>query len=130
MSGLPVARVIVFAVDMAKMTAFYEDVLGLERVVGDDDPTEFVSLRSGPIQLSLHRVPDRFARDIEIADPPEPRHGTPLKVAFGVDDVAATRTALESRGARMDPVRVFGELHLCDGVDPEGNIFQITNRIG
>ena len=129
MATLELARVIIFAKDMSKMAAFYGEILGLPRIETADDAADFVSFRAGAIELALHGIPDEYARNIEIADPPVARAGTPLKVAFGVTDVAATRAALEARGASLDPVREFGGLHLCDGIDPEGNVFQLSNRV-
>ena len=41
---------------------------------------------------------------------------------------AAARDLLIDRGAFMGPVNVFGDLHLCDGEDPDGNRFQLSNR--
>ena len=38
-------------------------------------------------------------------------------------DLAATRARLEAHGAIMDPPR---DPRRCDGVDPEGNVFQIA----
>jgi len=47
---------------------------------------------------------------------------------FHADDVAAAREDLVSRGAKMGPVKIFGDLHLCDGDDPDENRFQLSNR--
>ena len=58
----------------------------------------------------------------------------PLRVAriivFAKDmeDMSAFYGSVVARGASMGPVREFGNLHLCDGVDPEGNVFQLSNR--
>lgn len=128
MTKLRIARVILFAKDMDKMVSFYGSVLGLPRVETPDDSADFVSFEAGAVQLALHSIPEKYARGIEIADPPIAREGTPLKVAFGVDNVAQVRRELESRGATLGPVHESGALHLCDGTDPEGNIFQLSNR--
>lgn len=125
---LEVARVILFAKNMDVMLRFYEDVLGLRRLVAPTDADDFVSLDAGAIQLSLHRIPQRYAKNIEIADPPLAREGNPVKLAFRVDDVDKFREALNSRGARMRKIQKAGALRFCDGIDPEGNVFQISNR--
>jgi catechol 2,3-dioxygenase-like lactoylglutathione lyase family enzyme len=125
---LRIARIILFAKDMAERTSFYGGVLGLSRVDGPEDSPKFVSFQAGAVQFSLHAIPERYTRTIEISDPPIPLEGAPIKVAFGVEDVAGMRRELNSRGARMGPAREFGDLHLCDGTDPEGNVFQLSNR--
>ena len=125
---LEAARVILFAKDMKTMLAFYENVLGLERLSAPDDSKDFVSLDAGGIQISLHKIPQRYAKNIEIADPPFPREQTPMKVAFRVSDVGEFRKRLESRGVQMRKIQKAGSIFFCDGTDPEGNIFQISNR--
>lgn len=103
---MKLARVILFARNMAAMTAFYREVLGLPVKVQEEGWVEFDG-------LALH-------------------HGSPkpgsTKLAFGSKDVAKTREELIARGAVMGKVKDFGSLVLCDGKDPEGNLFQISNR--
>ena len=125
---LEAARVILFAKDTITMLAFYESVLGLERLSTPDDSEDFVSLDAGGIQISLHKIPQRYAKNIEIVDPPIPREETPIKVAFRVSDVEEFRKRLESRGAKMRKIQKADSVCFCDGTDPEGNIFQISNR--
>lgn len=128
MTKLGIGRVIIFAKDMDMMSSFYGDVLGLPRIETPDDSPTFISFDAGAVQLALHRIPEEYARDIDIADPPIARESTPIKFAFRVDNVSEARTDLELRGASMGPIHQSGPLHLCDGTDPEGNIFQISNR--
>lgn len=122
------ARVILFAKQIDVLAAFYGDVLQLPRVESPDDSPEFLSFDAGGCHLCLHAIPAHFAREIRIADPPAPRAATPYKLAFHASDVDAARTELIARGARMGDVQRFGALAFCDGVDPEGNIFQFSNR--
>lgn len=126
--GLRLARVILFAKDIASVARFYEGVVGLRRLATADDSAEFVSFEAGGCQLCLHQIPKRWARDIQIEDPPRAREAMPIKLAFHADDVDARRAELIARGARMGKVQRAGSLALCDGVDPEGNVFQISNR--
>ena len=41
-------------------------------------------------------------------------------------DVAKTRESPPYMGVSLDKLRIFGDLHLCDGCDPEGNVFQLS----
>ena len=54
--------------------------------------------------------------------------GNPHKLVFHADDVPAMREELVRRGAPMQEVETFGDLVVCDGRDPEGHRFQISNR--
>jgi catechol 2,3-dioxygenase-like lactoylglutathione lyase family enzyme len=126
--SLSMARVMIFAKDMKRMTRFYETVVGLPRLATPDDSEDFVSFDAGGCQLCLHVIPPPWGDGVEIAEPAQRRWGGALKVAFYATDVAALRAELVGRGAAMDEVERFDGLHLCDGIDPEGNIFQISNR--
>ena len=128
MAKLGIARIIIFAKDMEKMASCYGSVIGLPRVETPDDSSDFISFDAGAVHLALHRIPEDYARGFEITDPPIARESTPMKVAFRVENVHQTRRELQSRGATFGPVREFGALRLCDGADPEANIFQLSNR--
>ncbi|MCH9650057.1 MAG: hypothetical protein K0U98_17605 [Deltaproteobacteria bacterium] len=128
MGELQIARIILFVKDIDLMVSFYEDVLRLSRTNSPDDSEGFVSFDVGAAQLALHQIPETYARNITISDPPVARGDTPIKLAFGAENVSQISAELKSRGAAMGPVQEFGSLHLCDGMDPEGNIFQISNR--
>ena len=122
------ARVILFVKDMKVMQAFYEGILGLEQISNSENSKDFVSLNAGGIQICLHQIPQRYAKNIEITDPPIPREETPMKVAFRVANVEDTRAQLESHEIKMQKVQKGKKVCFCDGIDPEGNIFQISNR--
>jgi hypothetical protein len=62
------------------------------------------------------------------AAPPEPREDTALKLVFGVENIArARRRAAELGGAVKAAEREwdFEGAKVCDGYDPEGNVFQL-----
>src|SRR6185295_15465044 len=95
----------IFAKDMTRMTAFYRDALGLT-VVPDKASAEWVELDAGGARVALHLIPEKYAKDIQITTPPKARSENPIKIAVMFDPHA------------------FG----CDGLDPEGNVFQIVGR--
>jgi len=109
-------RVILFTHNFAAMRDFYRDMLGLEVVEEDDG---WADLAAGGCNIAIHAAGKGAASGDDEG---------PHKIVFHADDVAAAREDLMSRGANMGPVKVFGELHLCDGDDPDGNRFQFSNR--
>jgi predicted enzyme related to lactoylglutathione lyase len=115
-------RVIVFAKDLEAMAAFYRDALGL-RPIPSAAGSGWVEFEAGGARLALHAIPAALAAGISIADPARPREDTPIKIVFAVDDVDAERSRLVRAGATMFEVRPWGA---CDGIDPEGNVFQIA----
>jgi predicted enzyme related to lactoylglutathione lyase len=116
------ARVILFVKDLPSMIRFHGEVLGLAGVPESRSET-WAEFKVGSATLGLHAIPAHLAEGIVIEDPPERRESTPLKLAFQVPDVAAERERLVSLGVAMDQLRPWGA---CDGLDPEGNVFQIV----
>ncbi len=114
---LAIFRIIYFTNQMKTMTAFYRDVIGLSPI-GDpeSDPSNFLEFDAGACTIALHK-----------GSP-----GTPAsrnKIVFYTDNVAKTREELIARGAKMGTFNPKSTLRLCDGKDPEGNKFQISNRV-
>lgn len=114
---------IVFVKDMKKMTAFYRDGLGL-RFLAERSSPGWAEFDAGGAHLALHAIPPEVAAGIEVSEPPAPRGETPIKLVFQADDVEAARTRLTSHGAVLGETRAWGA---CDGLDPEGNVFQLTS---
>lgn len=118
---MKLGQAMVFVHDAAKMQAFYEG-LGL-RVVDGDAASGFVRLADpgGGAVLALHAT--------EAIGPGGPaRSDVPTKLCFEVDDAEREREALVARGVAMRDLQRWEGLAFCDGVDPEGNIFQIATR--
>jgi len=105
------------------MAAFYGDAMALPLV---ERRPGWVSFDAGGLLLALHAIPTEIAARITITTPPEPRSGNPLKLVFEATDVRATRGALEAAGAVMFEPRDEAS---CDGLDPEGNVFQIVRAM-
>jgi catechol 2,3-dioxygenase-like lactoylglutathione lyase family enzyme len=118
---MQMAQAIVFVDDVSKMQAFYQGTLGLAVLTAEPG---WVRLDAGGVVLALHAItPVR-----ERPDPPPERAAAVTKLCFHVDDVDATREALVAAGVKMRTVNRSGDLAFCDGIDPEGNVFQITTR--
>ena len=113
---------ILFVKDVPRMRAFYSEGLGL-RVREETATPEWIELETGRAVLALHAIPEHIANSIGIATPPEPRADTPLKLVFETEDFVAARTRLVAHGATMFEPR---NPRSCDGLDPEGNVFQIV----
>ena len=110
---LSLKRIVLFTPDMARMTAFYRDVLGLP--LRHDEPG-FKEFDAGGCGIALHNGKSRVG-----ARAP--------KLSFWADDLVAARAELIARGARMGEVLGGDGLMRCEGKDPDGNAFQLSNRI-
>lgn len=118
---MQIARAVLFVKDLPRMTAFYRDTLGFTVTSGSAGWIEF---DAGPVSLALHAIPAALAAGIVIDTPPRVREAAPVKLSFAVADVAAERARLSAAGVVMREARSWG----CDGVDPEGNVFQLIAR--
>ena len=108
------------------MVAFYRDVIGL---APQGDATDgWQDFDAGGTAFALHAVPERYAKNIVIDDPPKPREGAPTKVAFYAEDVKATREELLAAGVQMGKLHEFDGMSFCNATDPEGNVIQFSNR--
>ena len=114
----------IFAKDMDRMTAFYRDAVGL-RLIPEARQEGWVEFDAGGCRLALHAIPADIAKDIQITTPPRPRSNTPIKLVFETPDLEAARAHLVSQGAVMHEPRKGA----CDGLDPEGNVFQIVEVV-
>jgi len=114
-------RVMLLVKDVPALAAFYRDSLGCT-IIGKIDP-EWTEVDAGGCAIALHRWRTSQAE-----------RGQPtVKIVFGVSDVEATREELVAKGVQMAEMMTCDEapyegLRLCDGFDPEGNWFQISNR--
>jgi catechol 2,3-dioxygenase-like lactoylglutathione lyase family enzyme len=113
---------ILFVKDLARMVAFYRDGLGLTPLP-ERASDGWAELDAGGVTLGLHLIPAEIAARIHVSYPPARRTGTPIKLAFAVDDLEAARARLAAQGALMSEPTSWGS---CDGADLEGNVFQIV----
>ena len=109
---MKLARIILFTAKMEAMSKFYGTVLNLKLVSNEKGWREFAA---GPTRIALH------------SGPPSPGRKGP-KIVFYAQDVAAMRKKLTARGASFGKVRQGEKLCLCDGMDPDGNPIQLSNR--
>jgi predicted enzyme related to lactoylglutathione lyase len=108
--------------DLARMVAFYRDGAGLT-VLPERSSEGWVEFDAGGVRFALHAIPAHIAADITISDPAEAREETPIKLIFEVADLDAARARLALHGAQLMTVSAWGS---CDGLDPEGNVFQLV----
>lgn len=111
-----------FVKDLPRMRRFYAEALGLTELP-ERQGDGWAEFAAGGVTLGLHAIPPHIAADIAIGDPPTAREDTPIKLVFACPDVAAARLHLAAHGAVMFELRPWGT---CDGLDPEGNVFQIA----
>ena len=129
MSSHAKAAAVVYAKDIARVSAFYKSTAGLEAVRSEAD---HVVLESPAFELFVVAIPEHIAASIELADPPLRRTETPIKLIFTVASIGAARTAARTHGGELNPPEREWQLQgfrICDGHDPEGNIVQFRECV-
>ncbi len=128
MSNAAKSGAVIFAKDLTRVARFYQGIAALCVVHVEQD---HVVLESKHMELVIHAIPQRIAEEIIIADPPELRAETPIKLFFPVaslDDARSKAPALGGAlGAKSKEWEDRGFL-ACDGNDPEGNVVQFREN--
>src|SRR5262249_48946416 len=121
-------RIVLYVQDVERLARFYGETFGLavsERIEG-----EWAVLKAGACEIALHRVGLPWRVD----DPDEwPTAETTAKLVFTVDrDLKELRAELIAKSVPMRPIKSYPPLTgpLCDGEDPEGNVFQLAQARG
>ena len=108
--------------DLDTARAFYENVLGIEASSvwqQADQPAVGAEFETGTVTIALINCPG-------LGIPFSPN---PAPLALHVDDVAAARAELESRGVEfvMDTID-SGVCHMANFKDPDGNTIMLHQR--
>jgi predicted enzyme related to lactoylglutathione lyase len=125
MRARPKPSAVIFAKDVARLSRFYSEVIGMTEVHADHD---HVILDEGGFQLVIHGMPKQVAAAIDITVPPYIREDTPIKVCLPVESIALARTRAAELGGGVgsgDEQWQAGGFTACDAYDPEGNVFQL-----
>ena len=120
------ACAMIYVKDFPRMKGFYQQMLSAEPV-NTEWTDSWALFETGGTHFALHAIPAEIARNMEISSPPKSRETSPVKLIFAVDNVPAERNRLEAMGVIMLRRPWQNAAEECEGVDPEGNIFQISS---
>src|SRR5262245_40562795 len=116
---------VIYAKDYRALAKFYERVAGLTQREADE---EYVLLAAPSFQLVILQIPQRIAANITGDKPPRKRENTPIKLFLNVSSIEDARHAAKVLGGELNPAEAEWKFHgvkRCDGIDPEGNVFQL-----
>ena len=117
-------RVILYVQDVERLKGFYEKLFGLscsEHIAG-----EWAVLKAGACELALHRVGEPHRVPLPAPDWRVESNG---KLVFSIEEpLALFRQGRLDAGFELGEIKRYPGLTgpLCDGRDPEGNVFQIA----
>ena len=116
---------VLFTIKMGSIAHFYEQVIGMRIHRTESD---HVVLDKDGFRLTVHQIPDEYAANIRIAVPPKVREISAIKLSLPVASISAARLVAARLGGRVydaDREWEYEEATICDGWDPDGNVFQL-----
>ncbi len=127
MPGPARAGALIYAKDLGKLSSFYQELLSMTLLNAD---AEHHVMESADFQLILHAIPPHIAATVEIATPPEPREEQAIKLFFTVPSLSAAAETAASLGGSLFGQEYEGPgFRVRNGLDPEGNIFQVRESV-
>jgi predicted enzyme related to lactoylglutathione lyase len=127
MATVPRAGTLIYAKDLALLSAFYRQLLSMTEVHASD---ELVVLRSPIGELIVHQIPAHIAETIVVESPPVPREEVAIKPFFPVASFAEAQARATSMGGALFGPQYEGPgFRITNAYDPEGNIIQLREPI-
>lgn len=114
--------IIFYVQDVENLKTFYSAIFGFEVVEAFESTWALLSAGDG--KIGLHQIGADYLDKSKGAF----KFDSNTKIVFNIDqDIHALRTHLMDQGVEMREVKTFDayDYWLCDGVDPEGNVFQL-----
>lgn len=115
---------ILYVKNVELLKNFYVENFNL-KVIEED--SIWVLLNAGTVHIGLHKIGDQYLDKIEAGH----TFDNNTKLVFTVDvDIELARKEFLSKNIQMREIKTFDnyDFWLCDGTDPEGNIFQLKCR--
>jgi predicted enzyme related to lactoylglutathione lyase len=116
--------IVLWVEDLSIAKDFYQKLLSAEIL---DDSATFVRVASKDNEVLLHLVPEQYREGISL--PPRPREDAVIKPIFVVPSVNEARAAVAGLSGQVNSAeteQVYAQSRYCDGFDPEGNMFQVS----
>nr|WP_315026310.1 hypothetical protein [uncultured Chryseobacterium sp.] len=115
---------ILYVRNVELLTHFYVENFNLKRI--EQDPI-WALLDAGGAKIGLHKIGDQYIGKTDT------NHifGNNTKIVFEIDmDIESARNELLSKNIQMREIKTFEnyDFWLCDGTDPEGNVFQLKTK--
>lgn len=117
--------IILYVQDVNRLKSFYTTTFGFE--ILEEYETEWVLLNAGNGKIGLHKIGGQYLAQIKSGH----KFDNNTKVVFEInEDIHATRQLLLEQKVLMREVKTFDhyDYWLCDGEDPEGNMFQLKQK--
>jgi predicted enzyme related to lactoylglutathione lyase len=115
------SRLILYVRDVELLKSFYQSQFGFPVV--EEIESEWAVLKAGEIEIAFHRVGEPYRERSKLPNISN------AKIVFSVESgLSELREKLSNAGVRMRNLKRFDGFAqlMCDGEDPEGNVFQLS----
>lgn len=116
--------IILYVKNIQLLKKFYTENFNL-KVVEEDEI--WILLNAGNSNIGFHKIGENYMQKIE----PDHKFDNNTKIVFEIDENLETiRKEFIEKKISMREIKSFDnyEFWLCDGIDPEGNVFQLKKR--
>lgn len=125
-ASLPLNRIILFSPRVEELTSFYVNLFNLN--ISEEVKGEWVVLKSGLAELAIHKIGEGYKPDERQPFVTESN----VKLVFQIrDNLEAFREQFLAEGLELGDIKSFEGINslFLDGKDPDGNVFQIEQKL-
>lgn len=116
--------IILYVKNIQTLKKFYVENFNL-KILEEDEI--WVLLNAGTVNIGFHKIGKKYMQQIE----PNHQFDNNTKIVFEIDDdLELIRKEFIEKNIPMRELKTFDNYNfwLCDGNDPEGNVFQLKKR--
>lgn len=115
---------ILYVQNIPLIKKFYTENFNLPVI---EEDASWLLLNAGSVQIGFHKIGDRYLEKINAGH----QFDNNTKIVFEIDtDIEQARNEFVSKNILMREIKIFEnyDYWLCDGTDPEGNVFQLKSK--
>ncbi|MDC8105415.1 VOC family protein [Chryseobacterium sp. PTM-20240506] len=115
---------ILYVQNIPLIKKFYTENFNLPVI---EEDASWLLLNAGSVQIGFHKIGDRYLEKINAGH----QFDNNTKIVFEIDtDIEQARDEFVSKNILMKEIKTFEnyDYWLCDGTDPEGNVFQLKSK--
>ena len=119
-------RIIIFGHLVEKLKFFYVENFGFSVI--EEKTNQWIVLNAGQMEIAIHKIGQGY----EPNEGEEFRVESNIKLVFYINDnLENFRQRLIEKGVLIGDINSFDGINslFCDGEDPEGNVFQIEQKL-
>ncbi len=116
--------IILYVKNIQLLKNFYVENFNL-KVLEEDEI--WILLNAGNVNIGFHKIGKKYMEQIE----PNHQFDNNTKIVFEIDeDLELIRKEFIGKNIPMRELKTFDDYNfwLCDGIDPEGNVFQLKKK--